>query len=221
MASRVAELASEEAERAEEDEAAEEAAHEPNTGDLDESEGLPDAVAPEPEPLTQERVEALFASLAREDQRHAREVEKRAGPMFADLAPCPACGPTAGFVFGAMPPQEAEAVLARVRDALGFADGSQYREATDKATCDACDGWGLTRTGSKVEAQAALPCSACNGQGWTHRLSGAQPPQFPPLQQVPNLVAPPQTNGGGIVTDPWNRPQGHPHYGVAPELVGV
>lgn len=227
-ASSVSELAREEAERAEAE------PDTPTTPDTDDP-GTPDTSAPDvpappdtsapepsgqPQPLNESQIDALWKSLGREDERHLKEVAKRAGPMMGDLERCPLCTDVSGFIFPQLPEPQAGERIARVFAALGLDTGEQYDPAEDKQTCEKCHGWGMTKTGSKVPAQQALPCAACNGNGWTAKLVQHVPAPPPSYMPVPNLVAPPQPNGIGPL-DPWQRPIGHPDYGRNPAEVNA
>jgi len=169
----------------------------------------------QPEPLTEARAEAILKALEREASRHAREVEKRAGPMFSDLTPCPCCTGmpgTPGFIVAELPYEQAEVRRMIVAQALGATAGPEYPADPDREMCTTCDGLGLLRTGSKVAAQEALPCRACNGQGWKQKLT--------PVQVPPMAMTVPQPSGN-VTDDRWGRPLGHPHYNQDPALVGI
>lgn len=171
-----------------------------------------------PESFTPEQAEATFKSLEREADRHAREVEKRAGPMFADLVPCPACI-TPGFMLNpAIAPVDDERKAA-VLAVLGETGLPNYREAGHVRPCDDCAAWGVVLTGSHVPGQETVPCPTCTGKGHVPNLDAPAQPAAPPLGVPP--VSPPVLTGanGGQVTDPWGRPLGHPHYGRAPAEV--
>lgn len=199
----------------------------PQEGDED-AEAAEDDETPAPEPppaegLTEAQAEAIFSSLERENSRHAREVEKRAGVMFPDLAPCPACsvgGVAHGFIFPQLPePQQSirrEAVLV----ALGGTPEASYVDDDETETCDKCQGHGKTRTGSRAPGQDTRVCPRCNGSGWKAKLVLAppvSPATWQPSTGANGSAAPPQIGP----LDAWQRPQGHPHYGVPPSQIGA
>ena len=88
------------------------------------------------------------------------------------------------------------------------------------SSCPLCGGWGELRTGSKRPEFSKLPCSRCNGTG--HVVGPPPAPQAvqgaPEAAQAspPAYVFPP--NQG---TDPWDRPAGHPHFGIHPKDIYV
>lgn len=192
---------------------------EPETGDDDEEQEAEEAETPtpepEPEPVSEAQAEAILKSLEREAVRHHREVVKRAGPMYADLTPCPACTGmpgTPGFIVTQLPPDQEEARRQIVAQALGASAEPVYQADPERETCPTCQGLGKLTTGSRVPNQDALPCRVCNGQGWKQKLTPVQP-------VVP--VPAPGTNVAGVTEDAWGRPLGHPHYAMAPASVGV
>lgn len=192
---------------------------EPEEGDDDEDEAAEEDATPtpepEPEPVSEAQAEAIMKSLEREAVRHHREVEKRAGPMFADLTPCPCCTGmpgTPGFIVSTLPPEQAEARRMIVSEALGGTGAPDYRADPERETCPTCAGLGMLTTGSRVPNQDALPCRGCNGQGWKQKLAPVQAPAvtFAPAQPV-----------ASVTDDRWGRPLGHPHYNLDPAAVGV
>lgn len=228
MASRIADLAREEALPDTPDETPglepDETPQEPDEDAEEEeaAEGPPEQAEPA-EGLTEAQAEAIFASIERENTRHAREVEKRAGPMFGDLVPCPACtaggGPT-GFIFPMLPEPEQTMRRQGVLMALGGEPEAAYVEDDETQTCDKCQGLGKTLTGSHAPGQETRVCPRCNGQGWKAKVYAAPPVAPASLwQPVPtdNGVAAPQIGP----LDAWQRPQGHPHYGVPPSQIGA
>lgn len=182
----------------------------------------PEQPEPEqPEPMTQARAESILASLERYRGTVAREVAKRAGPMFDDLVPCPLCSqgsPTLGYIFPELPEPENSMRRAYVEQALGGEPEAEYLDSPTKHKCDRCNGYGMLRTGSHVPNQDKLPCDGCDGNGWKQDIfvPDAQHSTHVDFTQ-PNAA----TNGNTAETptDPWGRPLGHRHYGLAPALV--
>ena len=221
--STVADLAAEEAARAE--------AEEEETGDAVETEEEQETQTTDDEPEgrqepaqavaapTEAQIEAALKSLEREAERHAREVSKRAGPFLPELHPCPLCF-TPGFTVtvpaGAFDPERRQAVMV----AMGEPPEPPYRTAKDAVTCDDCDGWGLVLTGSKSANFVTKPCTRCTGSGWINPpVQLAPPPVIPPTFPGPVLAGVPYDPS--LPTDQWGRPSGHPHYGIRPADVGA
>jgi hypothetical protein len=224
----VAELAREEADRAEaEQDDAPTPPEAPLEGDLSEPEPEPEPEPGEsagaPAPLSEAQVEAIFKALEREAKTHAREVEKRAGVMFADLAPCPCCsvgGPAPGYIFPVLPEPQQTLRRQGVLMALGGEPEDEYNEAPDRHRCEACAGLGKVLTGSKVPEQVTGICKPCGGMGFTADPAALVSvfPAAPPPPILPQPFTGAGTNGA---LDPWGRPSGHQHYGIAPAQVGA
>jgi len=227
------ELIQAEAEQVEADEAEEEA-------EADEH-GQPAEPTEEPAaPVTEADFEKAFASLEKEAERHAREVSKRAGPFLAELKPCPLCF-TPGFAIavpaGEFDPLRRAAALAL----MGDAPEADYQVAEDAEACPTCDALGLVLTGSKVPDQKTKLCIMCNGRGWRSAVAPAVLPYgtaaSPTAAAAPGLAwpmpAPASAPAGpypgygisfvplpGGVEDAWQRPAGHPHWGLDPAVAG-
>lgn len=193
-------------------------------GDDDDEESQAGELEPAPaEPpagqITEAQAEAILKSLEREAARHAREVEKRAGPMWSDLTPCPCCtggAGTVGFIVAELPEPLQSMRREQVSQALGGSQNALYEIDQEREQCPTCKGRGMLRTGSLVPQQDALPCRTCNGQGWRQKLA----PVTAPAVTFPQVA----TAGGSTVAgpqDPWGRPLGHPHFNIAPAEVGA
>jgi hypothetical protein len=131
---------------------------------------------PEPESIRDDRdFEKALKALEKEAARHADRIVQIMGEDAQTLEPCPLCAPsTPGFRWPVMPEGEQ---LARVKAAIGEPVAPDYEKDRYSNTCDACKGYGRTRTGSKVPGQGDVTCFACKGRGWipvgTERASGA------------------------------------------------
>ncbi len=161
--------------------------------------------------------EAQRKKLDKETDRH----EKRVREIMADdaelLEACPLCQ-VPGFVF---PFTEADPSAEPRRNAvMEYFGGAEppFVSAPDKALCGRCDGWGQVLTGAKNPTHRVGLCSTCNGNGWT---AVVEPMPQSGYQPVPGEVSPPPLGNGlaGHAPDVWERPYGHPHYGVPPALV--
>lgn len=214
--STIAQRAREEADRVEAEEA--EAA---------EAEETP-AVEPEPEPQMEPPADMakVMQKLDRENDRHAREVEKIMAGDFAIVAECPLCiqGPR-GFVFPlpTLPPEAQDAIRAGVNMYVGspIPEPESLKEAGDMHACNGCDGWGVVRSGSKNPNHVIEQCNVCRGNGW--KLKEYTPPPLAPVAPLPSypgadaaFIAIPQGQADG-----YGRPAGHPHWGLDPASVGV
>ena len=228
MGSNVADLAREEAARAEAE--TPDAPEQPELPDDDEAEEAEEAErtdAPEqpaqPEGITQAMAEAILDSLTRYKQVVGREVEKRAKVMWDDLAPCPCCmelGPAPGFIFPVIPEPDGSIRRQIVAQALGAEAPAEYGSDPDTEECARCGGLGMMRTGSKVANQETRVCTSCNGQGWRLKSAMPSPPQIVPAQ-IPSQPWQPPNGAQQVATDPWGRHAGHPHYGISPDLIGA
>lgn len=102
-----------------------------------------------------------------------------------------------------------------------FAGGEMpLKEAVDKVKCEPCDGWGQVLSGARNPATRVQPCTNCGGSGFEVKVKVAGEQTYQPVygEIVPAYV---DVNGGGQGPDAWQRPAGHPHYGIAPSLVGA
>lgn len=201
-----------EAEHPDEEEAAlEERAPEPEPVPEPDDPELPEEPE-QPQALTEAQIDSMWKSLEREGQRHAREVEKRAGPMYADLVPCPLCAagsPASGFIFPVLPEPDNTLRRQAIDEALGGAAGPDYKQDPGRERCASCEGLGMLKTDSRVPDQVALPCRNCGGKGWREKAVQLAPPA--PVQPIPMTGVP----------DTWGRPAGHPHWGQNPAVVGL
>jgi hypothetical protein len=227
MTSRVAELARDEAERAEteapdEPEAPESPAQPGEDEEAEEAEQEPAQPEQPPEGVTEAKVEQLWKSLDREAVRHVREVEKRAGPMFGELAPCPLCtveGATPGFIFPVLPEPAQTNRREGIVLALGGAAPVAYEPDSEAEACPRCNALGKLQTGSKVAGQETRICPDCNGQGWKAKINA--PAVFTPTVAPPPPAAPqPYAGFNGAGPDQWGRPAGAPRYGEHPSIGG-
>lgn len=185
-----------------------------------------DAAEPEtpeqaPPAPTAEEMEAIFSALEKQAVKHRERVLELAGPLAADLAPCPLCQEQApGFYLHDLPPDQAEGRIQAIVGVLSGGIVPEYRVSEQVERCDACDGWGRVLSGSRVPEQATVPCTACTGSGHKPKLEvpGAPPPL--PEQPAPQPHIPGADNGSGL-PDAWGRPVGHPHYNIHPAMVGA
>ena len=200
---------------------------EPENPDAEpEEEPLGEPAEPEPEPepephepSSQTVLDQRARNLEGETRRHEKALRKIYGDDFETLAVCPLCL-SDGYIIpappGAMPPEQWEAVQL----AAGQLAEENYREADFAETCPTCDGWGKVLSGSKDPTHRTIPCRPCEGKGWKAKLGEPAPlPTF-------TLPAPPPPNGAASIDwtrprDQWGRPEGHPHFGMEPSLVGI
>lgn len=219
---RIKELADAEAERAEADEADEEAETETGAGDETEpAEGdeAEPVVETERAPPTEAEVKRHIDRLDKEDERHTKRYAEILGADFESMQPCPRCL-TSGHIY----PFEAAPIepeqIAAVDASLGRDVAADLKQATDATICEACDGWGMVLTGAKNEQGRVKPCTPCAGQGWVSPAATITPLPTPPTPAQ-------TTNGEGAAAasvplpDAWGRPQGHPHWGQDPAAIGV
>lgn len=144
------ELAPDEEEAAEAEEAAQTPAEEPEPE--------------EPAGLSEKQLEAGRKKLEAEGTRHRNRVSEILGEEAQFLVPCPLCaGFVDGMIFPQLPPDD---VIERVRVAIGMPDLSNYQPAKNAHQCADCAGLGVVLSGSLVPENAAITCKNCNGSGY-------------------------------------------------------
>jgi len=192
----------------------------PETGEILEPEGEPEAIAePTPPPPTEKEIEARMRALEKQAVKHAAAVEKIMGDDFSMLVPSPVDW-TPGFIFNVPGMQPSPEQVGELHALLGQSAPMELREAEDAEGCDKCNALGEVLTGSRKPGQETKPCTACTGTGWrTKALPLAQVSQIDYSVNATNtgVVTPNQP----IVADRWGRQYGHPHYGLEPANVGV
>jgi hypothetical protein len=218
----VRELAEAEAARAEAeapDDDDEAAADEESREDVIANPPAESPVEPEPEPPTQAQLEKMMDKLSKEDERHRKRYAEVLGDQFAMMMPCPRCLES-GHIY---PPEVAPVdpdQLAAVDASLGRNVTPELREATDAIRCEACDGWGMVKTGAQNEAGAVKPCTPCGGVGWVAPAAAAAGKLGTAIAtQLEN--GSPDDEGATPMPDRWGRPIGHPHWGQDPAGIGV
>jgi hypothetical protein len=178
---------------------------------------------PEPEPegeseaSIQARIKKISDQVDREDERHVKRYREIFGEEFdSTYKECPLCQ-LAGWAFpydGNMP-EEQRQVVALV---IGEDGGTDYKEAQFSQTCDACDGLGQVLSGAKTPHGQLVVCRKCTGNGWIEKLP-APISLVPPAAPSPPPGVPFAGPDPSLAPDQWGRQQGHPHYGIDPNLV--
>lgn len=112
---------------------------------------------------------AVDNETAKAIQRVRKYVEKNKDEILGDMAEgwaeCLVC--TYWQIPGWMPMEPAPPeVHASLLGWLGQRPEEEYKRDGYSRQCDACDGLGVTATGSKVFGQEQLPCIPCKGMGW-------------------------------------------------------
>lgn len=62
------------------------------------------------------------------------------------------------------------------------------KQDPNKVRCNACDGWGMTATGSMAPDMQVAPCTVCDGRGWQPIHAVYTPPVPVPEQPPENLT---------------------------------
>lgn len=175
MASRVKELADEEAARAEA-----EAPDEPETTATDDGEEEAEAEAaetPDTEPEAQAPstvdVEKAQRAIDRLRQDNERRLRKIMGADFDTLLPSP-LDDVPGYCFPIPPEQRDPAQVAAVRELIEPAVPFQTLKGARR--CPDCDGWGVVLTTARNELNATTNCLTCSSRGWI---------QEQPITQLP------------------------------------
>lgn len=200
-----------------------------------------DEPEPEPEPTQRalserdiERINKRIDSAAAANEKRLRDI---LGADFEVYAPCPLCA-IPGFAYRAGTLEYEPLHRAAIMAALGDEPEIQYRADPQSQACPACDGEGEVLTGSKRPVNRTKQCMPCGGTGWVTKLepemahTNAGGVVYNPQFGNSVLNVPPTTldNGNpypgyGIAfipvpngaPDGFNRPAGHPHYGMPRE----
>ena len=154
---------------------------------------------PEPEPEPPPDVGKMQKAIERVHGNYEAALKKVPGLMFDAYQPCENCG-SMGYVLPSDQPE------------------FEYQRAPDKDTCPECAGAGLVISGARNENHALEQCSKCNGNGWV-TIARPEPVRYAETTGVPAPTMLDQNGGPQPVNDAWDRPWGHPHYGVPPAMV--
>lgn len=171
----------------------------------------------ESEESMQARLKKISSQMDGEDRRHEKRYAEILGDDFGMYAPCPLCQ-LAGFAFtyppGTMPDEQRAAVAV----VLGESGASEYKAAPWSEKCETCDGRGEVLSGAQTQHGMLITCRTCESAGWVEKREPAQPlAAVPPLgASQPAQPVYPVSNDG---PDRWDRPPGHPHYGIEPKYV--
>jgi hypothetical protein len=177
-------------------------------GDDEPTEPDPEAKAPEPPAMGEVDVERMGKQVERANKTYRAALGKVEGLEFDAFAECEKCNGM-GFV----PPD--------------FVAPPELLPAPDKALCDGCNGWGVQTTPSLNEQHAVEQCIVCNGNGWRLQAIPEPAPAFSggnfPAINTAGYPGAGDANGLPMPapTDAWQRPLGHPHFGVPPASLGV
>lgn len=207
-------------------EADETEANEPDATEEEEAaEGEPQP-EPEPEPesakapaaLTEQQSEREFAKLERKASTYLEGALEIARKLEIPVQPCPLC-----TFPGLAIPRQAHEVTSDVEGAvlalIGKSAPRDLKVATDAEMCPDCDGEGDVLTGAKKEIAREKPCTRCGGKGWIPTVVPYVPTPIPTPAQFPGAAVPYTPLPVGT-NDAWNRPAGHPHWGLDPAMVG-
>lgn len=213
--SRAAELAREEAERVEREEA--------------ETDATTETTEPEPAPVSEPEPQGP-PTPGPDEIRKAERVIERARKQLADLFGREAVAETCLLCSGmghvpAHPPLGSMATIVQGEQGLELAWSepggvpADMPAAPDKQRCPDCDGYGVSLTGARAEAQMVYQCSRCNGQGFVPKPIDSPPAANGGYASPVSASVPPDYTLPA--TDAWGRPLGHQHYGTPPASIGV
>lgn len=206
----IAEIAEREAAEAEEDEAP---VLEPDEDEDDSNADPPSAGQ------TIAEIEAELAAIETKAANYRKGIRRLLDATGAPWHECPMCV-VSGYVLPADPTDPDDQERKQACDAYWQDAEPPFPEADDRARCEPCDGWGMVQSGARNELNRLVPCSHCMGLGWIVKGGTATvaPPPGGPLTAAVAANAP-----GFIPTAPdaWDRPPGHPHYGIPPSMVGA
>lgn len=219
-------------------EAAEAEAEFPDSEEAAEAADNEPPAEPEPEPEAEKSsltvIEDLDKKLRSEATRHENALAKLHPDDWDSFAMCPLCigdGFLQPIGQGEMPDQIWEAVTVLA----GRAQTGELRSAPFSELCDVCGGLGIVDTHAGAAAMPTPTCRNCAGYGWLDLDSPApgyppapnakkNPPASQALAAVPEPVAAtvtpwpdydvPFVPFPGGQADPYNRPAGHPRWGL-------
>lgn len=155
-----------------------------------------------------------------ENARHERALEKVYGPEWEHRLMCPLCtgeGFMTPLPAGAMPPELWDAVTALA----GQVQGQDLQADQDYVVCDNCGGYGNTKIADSKLEGLAKQCDRCLGTGYVKTTAVTNVVQIPTVPQIPSTppLPAPVSYGAPGPNDAWDRPTGHPHYGIPPAAV--
>lgn len=95
-----------------------------------------------------------------------------------------------------------------------------YPPAPDARGCEACSTTGMQRTGSSAAGHELKTCLVCGGVGWVANVTvpAVQGAAGGLAAATPTHLPPPPGTG---LPDAWDRPAGHPHWGIRPSELGA
>lgn len=189
---------------------------------------------PEQEPSSHALVEELDRKARSEATRHENALAKLHPDDWDQYTMCPLCIGD-GYLLPIPPGQQPDEIWEAVQVLSGHQETGELRHAPYGETCDMCAGYGVVDVGARNPANASLPCRQCSGYGWLDTgpwplgiSPGPNAKKMPPpdaaLYAVPSVPAVPQTPWPdydmpmiplpGGAPDSWNRPAGHPRWGM-------
>lgn len=197
---------------------------EPQPGDEPEpgeQPAAPPAAPPPAGPQSFEEAEAIAKKIDQARKANATRLSNILEESALDYFPCPLCGDwTPGFVSTETPQRLDEERLAMLRMLVGSDPSTELEPAQGVIECPSCKGHGLLAFPSKVPGIAQQTCSRCQGTGWI--LDPDAKPEGGTVHPLP--LAPQQpaaAPAAAMPNDGWERPWGHPHYGMPPASVGA
>jgi hypothetical protein len=209
--------------KAEADEAEAENPDETEEEEAAEGEPTPEP-EPEPEPeqppqaMTEQQSEREFGKLERKASTYLEGALAITRKLEIPVQPCPLCT----FPGLAIPRQAHEVtsdVEAAVLALIGKGVEPDYKPSQAYARCDVCDGWGDVLTGAQKDVSRTAMCVTCGGKGYVNQVQPTPitTPITPTLYPGATASYTPLPQG---TSDAWNRPAGHPHWGLDPAMVG-
>jgi hypothetical protein len=209
--------------KAEADEAERETPAEPEEEEAAEGEPEP-APEPEPEPepkaaaMTEQQSEREFAKLEKKASTYLEGALDIARKLEIPVQPCPLC-----TFPGLAIPRQANEVTSDIEGAvlalIGKGVEPEYKPSQAYARCDTCDGWGDVLTGAQKDVSRTAMCVTCGGKGYVNQVQPTPIPAPLPAPAFPGSGTPYTPLPVGT-SDAWNRPAGHPHWGLDPAMVG-
>lgn len=132
--------------------------------------GTTEELPPEPEQAearSEKEIEQAWKRAEKAATTYRNALSRHLGETANSLYTCPMCDPrTPGYFDGALVDDPPDETRKRLFAALVAPDTPDYQTADHVRTCLKCHGWGLLKSGSKLDAHALISCPQCKGVGF-------------------------------------------------------
>jgi hypothetical protein len=175
----------------------------------------PEAVAAGP---SEADIERAFRSLEGRAKRYTAGVNDLLSDTGAPFVPCAVCAAgVPGYIIDPRVEPLSEVAEAAMRALLGIGQEPPFANDPDTEECPRCEGWGRTRTRSKVDGKRLQVCRQCNGDGFIGPPRDLLPSEVGDLPNMAHEFVQPDNEPPPDV-DSWGTPRGHREFGMAPNF---